>query len=354
MEQKTKLTLGGLFEGIGGFPLAATWAGIEPVWSNEIDPFCCKVLRKNFKHEIIEKDIREIGKHNLKRSDIVSGGFPCQPFSQAGKRKGKSDDRYLWPEMLRVIKELQPSYVIGENVAGLLSMENGETLKGILSDLEDAGYNNEIFIIPACSIGAWHRRDRIWIVAINTEFKSDGGHNAKKGKGIRLQMGGNKLDKARRNKSANNIKSSSINASNTKEAKCEQSGNTWTGRDGFTNSCENVSDTTGKRQQRRGEYERSRNSETYKNGEANRIIHDSKRNKKQWHVESPVGGVAPRLPTTLDGYWNQEPEGVPRVATGITNRVDRLKGLGNAIVPQVAYELFKAIINLENQITNTI
>ena len=128
------MRLGSLFAGIGGFELAATWAGITPVWSNEIEPFACKVLTKNFDHEIIQKDIREIGKHNLPAVDIISGGFPCQPFSQAGKRKGTEDNRYLWPEMLRIIRELQPSWVIGENVAGLLSMERGATLKRILAD----------------------------------------------------------------------------------------------------------------------------------------------------------------------------------------------------------------------------
>ena len=171
----SQLTLGGLFEGIGGFPLAASWAGIKPIWSNEIDPFCCKTLNKNFNHEIIQKDIREIGARNLKRVDIISGGFPCQPFSQSGKRKGNKDDRYLWPEMLRVIKELQPSFVVGENVSGLLSMENGETLKRILSDLENEGYNNEVFIIPACAKGASHRRDRLWILAYTNNVGLQGG-----------------------------------------------------------------------------------------------------------------------------------------------------------------------------------
>lgn len=155
---------GQLFAGIGGFGLAAYWAGIENVWANEIDPYCCKLLKKNFpKTTVYEEDIRNIGKHNLAAVDIISGGFPCQPFSSAGKRRGKDDDRYLWPEMLRIIRELQPTYIIGENVAGLLSMENGKTLRGILSDLENEGYNNEVFVIPAAGLGAWHKRDRLWV-----------------------------------------------------------------------------------------------------------------------------------------------------------------------------------------------
>jgi len=106
------MTLGSLFAGIGGFELAATWAGIEPIWSNEIDSYCCKVLNKNFNHEIIEKDIREIGKHNLKRVDIISGGDPCQPNSVAGLGKGKEDHRFLWPQMFRIIRELHPPWII--------------------------------------------------------------------------------------------------------------------------------------------------------------------------------------------------------------------------------------------------
>lgn len=272
------MTLGSLFSGIGGFELAATWAGIKPVWSNEINPFCCKVLRKNFNHEIIEKDIREIGAHNLKPVDIISGGFPCQPFSTAGKRKGKSDDRYLWPEMLRVIRELKPSYVIGENVAGLLSMENGETLKGILSDLEDEGYNNEIFIIPASSVEAWHRRDRIWIIGTNGNTKSNTFNNGYTGQPIQ-----EKVSKKR-----------------------------------FNGGMPDTSHTCCQRLQ---------GSEKARNNVENR-----KKSKNQ--LFTGCCGES--------GYWETEPK-LGRVANGIPRRVDRLKGLGNAIVPQVAYELFKAI-----------
>ena len=102
---------------------------------------------------------------NFGRIDIITGGFPCQPFSHAGKRKGTDDSRYLWPEMLTTIRILKPSYVVGENVAGLVSMENGKTLDRILSDLENEGYSTEQVVIPACAVGAWHRRDRIWIIA---------------------------------------------------------------------------------------------------------------------------------------------------------------------------------------------
>jgi DNA-cytosine methyltransferase len=157
---------GSLFSGIGGFDLAAQWIGWTNIFQVEIDNYCNKVLEKHFPDVKRFRDIYEFDGTQFRGSvDIISGGFPCQPFSQAGKRQGTKDDRYLWPQMLRIIREVQPAFVVGENVAGLISMENGRTLERIFADLEDAGYRLETFVIPACAVGTWHRRDRIWIVA---------------------------------------------------------------------------------------------------------------------------------------------------------------------------------------------
>lgn len=142
------LTHGSLFSGIGGFDLAAQWAGIETKWQVETDNFCNKVLEKHFPDAKRYRDIKETA--GLERVDIISGGFPCQPFSIAGKRKGKDDDRYLWQEMLRIIGEVKPSYVVGENVANLWNMG----FEHLLVDLENEGYEAESFIIPACSQNA--------------------------------------------------------------------------------------------------------------------------------------------------------------------------------------------------------
>lgn len=161
------MTYGGLFEGIGGFALAARSAGIEPVWSNEINAKCCTDLRRNFSHQIIEDDIRNIGKkrtHPLSPVDIICGGFPCQPFSIAGARKGRNDNRYLWPEMRRVIQENRPPWVIAENVTGILTMDNGSIFQHVCTDLEAIGYEVQPLIIPAGSIGAPHLRKRVWII----------------------------------------------------------------------------------------------------------------------------------------------------------------------------------------------
>lgn len=160
------MTHGSLFSGIGGFDLAAEWMGWTNVFQVEFDLFCQKVLKKNFPHANIYGDIREFdGRPYAGAIDVISGGFPCQPFSVAGKRKGEADDRHLWPEMLRVIREIAPAWVVGENVAGLISMDGGRVFEQICADLESLGYSPEAFVIPAIGVGAPHRRDRLWIAA---------------------------------------------------------------------------------------------------------------------------------------------------------------------------------------------
>lgn len=159
------MKVGGLFSGIGGFELGLVRAGFEISWMVEIDDFCRKVLKKHapeyWPNARILEDVTKVGKEQLAAVDLICGGFPCQPFSQAGKRRGKEDDRYLWPEMLRIISELKPRWIIGENVAGFINME----LENAFTDLEAEGYKVEAFVLPACAIDAPHKRDRIWIVA---------------------------------------------------------------------------------------------------------------------------------------------------------------------------------------------
>jgi DNA (cytosine-5)-methyltransferase 1 len=155
-----------LFSGIGGFSLAASWAGIETVQFVEYDSYCQKVLNKNFPGVTIHGDIKTY-RGQPGSADIISGGFPCQPFSVAGKQRGAEDDRALWSEMFRIIKEVRPSWVIGENVTGIVNME----LDNVLSDLESEGYQTQAFIIPACAVDAKHRRNRVWIVAYSKSIR---------------------------------------------------------------------------------------------------------------------------------------------------------------------------------------
>jgi len=157
----SKLTVGGLFSGIGGIELGLQRAGMKIEWMVENDPFCQQVLAKHWPNVRRYGDVRDCGKHNLKPVDLIAGGFPCQPYSVAGERKGKADDRNLWPEFLRIIEELRPSWVLAENVPGIVSLY----LDTMLSDLESEGYTCWTFDIPACAFDAPHIRKRIFVVA---------------------------------------------------------------------------------------------------------------------------------------------------------------------------------------------
>ena len=270
---------GSLFSGIGGFDLASEWMGWENVFQVEWDSYCQKVLEKNFPNVKRYGDIKKFdGTKYRGLIDIISGGFPCQPFSVAGKRKGNTDDRFLWPEMLRIIEEIKPTFVVGENVGGLVSMENGKILDKILSDLENKGYQTEQYIIPACAVGAWHRRDRIWIIAyrntdgcINGELQSQ---ESGKGRGQSFNRikGLDKINTNNRSKRNERIESKEI-------------------------------------QELKG----------FQRGKDQRIYADWQRR--------------PDLFTPI----------LCRSYDGIPDGVDRIKGLGNAIVPQVALQIFKAI-----------
>ena len=157
-----------LFSGIGGFSLGLESTGFfKTVGFCEQDKFCQKVLRKHWKDVPIYEDIKTLDARKI-QADVVVGGFPCQSFSIAGKQKGKDDERYLWDEMFRVIKEAKPRWIIGENVQNLTNISDGQILQGIHNDLESQGYEVQTFNISASSQGAWHKRSRIWIVAANT------------------------------------------------------------------------------------------------------------------------------------------------------------------------------------------
>ncbi len=271
------LSHGSLFSGIGGFDLAAQWMGWNNIFQVEKDDWCRKVLAKNFPKTERFADIKDFTGHEYtNRIDVISGGFPCQPFSVAGQRKGKDDDRYLWEEMLRVIATIKPTYVVGENVTGIV----GLALDTMLSDLEAQDYTTETFIIPACSKNAWHRRDRVWIVAYaNSIGRQD--EQKENGKSVCNGEWNNPIEKQGREQQQRRTGKSSSVFANTDNTGCEEQRKPITdGKELFAPKC--------------------------------------------------------------SSWWQTEP-GVGRVVDGLPGRVDRIKGLGNAIVPQVAYEIFSAI-----------
>ena len=164
------MTHGSLFSGIGGFDIAAQWAGWENVFACEIDPFCQKVLKYHFPKSTLYENIRTTDFTIWRgRIDVLSGGFPCQPFSTAGKRKGTEDDRYLWPEMLRAIREISPRWVVGENVLGIVNWNGGMVFEQVCADLEVEGYEVQPYVLPACGVGAPHQRQRTWFVAYRAD-----------------------------------------------------------------------------------------------------------------------------------------------------------------------------------------
>ena len=169
------MTHGSLFSGIGGFDLAAEWAGWQNLFNCEIDPFCQTVLKHHFPNAEQFTDIRTADFARYKdRLDVLTGGFPCQPFSTAGKRKGTEDDRYLWPEMLGVIRTVRPRWVVGENVYGIVSWSDGLVFKQVCVDLEAEGYEVQPYVLPACGVGAPHRRYRTWFVAHSAGDRDSG------------------------------------------------------------------------------------------------------------------------------------------------------------------------------------
>ena len=277
-----------LFSGIGGLDLAAEWAGFKTAGQCERADYPTRVLEKHWPDVPRWRDIKTLTKEDFyertgcRTVDVISGGFPCQPFSVAGKQKGKGDDRYLWPEMRRVISVLAPSFVVCENVPGILRIAASD----VVSDLENIGYHVVVFDFEAAAVGAWHRRERIAFVGNREENVAHSEGERQQGNGT----GGKQVAATRYEKE--------------KSKGC------------------NICDTAEQIQREWGHRELS--------------------------TQPGLGGVADGLPGWVDGYWQIEPDGVPRITNRRTHRSDRLKTLGNAVVPQQFYPIFKAIAEVLN------
>ena len=277
-----------LFSGIGGFSLGLEWAGMSTIAMCEKDPHCRKILAKHWPDLPIHEDIRNLdGQEFAGTIDVVCGGFPCQPFSVAGTRRGKDDDRHLWPEMLRVIQEVKPRWVIGENVFGFINM----ALDDVQSDLEREHYEVRKFVLPAVAVDAKHRRDRVFVIAYRDPSLAD-----------------------------------THSEGQLQQARTEQEVGGW-------------SSNSGQKDVANSHHQRPQGGLCWRQ--------DQKRQGQLGHAG--CGSTAHRQP--IEDGWCPEPN-VGRVAHGISNRVDRLKGLGNAVVPQLIQAIGEIIIKADREIYN--
>ena len=313
-----------LFSGIGGFSLGLESAGlVETVAFCDFDQYCQQVLNKNFPGVPVYGDVKELNYDKLKADginqiDIITGGYPCQPFSVAGRKKGEDDPRHVWPEMFRLIQELRPTWVIGENVGGHIKLG----LDTVLENLESEGYTTRTFSISASSIGANHQRERIWIIA-NSNNTGD-------------RTSEHEIDKDRKKTVEGRKEQSQLKSSRYSED-MENSG-----RSQWPWSFEQGEDANETRKEDADQFERS--GSTSKPDVANtKSVSSNGREHREYTEEGDRERKVGREGSSeIADWWSVEPS-VGRVAHGLPKRVDRLKCLGNSVVPQIPYVIGLAI-----------
>jgi DNA (cytosine-5)-methyltransferase 1 len=290
------LTHGSLFSGIGGFDLAAEWMGWQNLFHCEWNPFGQRVLKHYWPNAESFHDITKSNfTHYANRIDVLTGGFPCQPYSSAGKRLGKEDERHLWPEMLRVISKISPRFIVGENVRGISNWNDGVVFDEVCADLENLGYQVAPVIIPACGVNAPHRRERVWFVAkrISANPNRNGCHQCHGEYEEQSSEGGQHAQ------------------CNTYEVCSNAANANSNGLQGWINK---------EKSQTPNEQIITRNAQR-----------DTRQTWDNFPTQSPIFGRNDGVPNGLDGIafskWRNE----------------SVKAYGNAIVPQVAYQIFKAI-----------
>lgn len=329
----------GLFEGIGGFSLAARWMGWETIAWCEWNEFGQKVLKYHFPKANAHGNIKETDFTIYRgQCDIVTGGFPCQPYSQAGKRKGKEDDRHLWPEMLRAIREIQPTWVVGENVLGLVNWSGGLVFHEVQTDLEAAGYEVFPYVLPACAVNAPHRRDRVWFVAYSNSCRNNRTNRSKSS----IRKSESEVKSRNRGASEVNGLSNERVITNTESRGLEGqrqhrkiSGIKRNIRPVCVNERTVINDDTNT-----GGigWDKGINvNGNIKDREEGRqfCTTDSPHNWSEWPTQSPIRFRNDGLPPKLDGIT------FPKWVT------ESIKAAGNAIVPQVALQIFKTIDKYE-------
>jgi DNA (cytosine-5)-methyltransferase 1 len=388
-----------LFSGIGGFDLAAEWMGWENIASCEINPFCNRILAHYWPDAYHHDDIHTLTfdllnekiskKYPDWQSDdiILTGGFPCQPYSQAGKRLGKEDSRHLWPEMLRVIREVRPRYIVGENVSGLVNWSDGLVFEEVQVDLENEGYEVQAFILPAAAVDAPHRRDRVWFIAQNaicngcvcgrlekerTEIWEQ--RNACAGNSDRICLqtgtasnansngqqrsnGEHEINTGQRGEYAQRNIEQSVKHGTTSKAIIERSSSQGKGRK-----------IEGYRSENNGKSESWRESPEWNNGlsafsrtTTNTNNQGCKRDRAFAITEKQITFGGRHRHDVSGNTWQNFPtqspvctgnDGISARLDGITFpkwRNESIKAAGNAIVPQVAFRIFQAIQTIHNQ-----
>ena len=316
------MTHASLFSGIGGFDLAAEWMGWDNLFHCEWNPFGQKVLKHHFPNSISYNDITKTDFTIHSGSvDILTGGFPCQPYSTAGKRLGKQDERHLFPEMLRCIKEVKPRWVVGENVRGLVSWNEGLVFHEVHDDLEREGYEVQSFLIPAASVGAPHQRYRVWFVA----YANDKGRSSRLGE---IQSENGEISKW------DNYAESS-------------NSNSW-----------NVTNSNGIRRRENVRFSDRESNEFNQNGQT-KYVSNSESIGQEYALENGELEGGRFRKSDERNFWDSFPskppicggnDGIPRELDGITFpkwRNESIKAYGNAIVPQVAHQIFKTIEEFE-------
>ena len=340
------MTHGSLFSGIGGFDLASEWMGWENKFHCEWNPFGQKVLHHYWPEA---EQFIDITKSNFKKYanqiDILTGGFPCQPYSQAGKRKGKEDERHLWPEMLRAIREIQPSWVVGENVLGLVNWSEGLVFHEVQTDLEAEGYEVQPYVLPAASVNAPHRRDRVWFVAYSDINRH------------RIDRKQNREENSISEKHRKELCSRMLNRTNSRTTshtnsnglnKCNSDNEIKSGEGRINAQCNieqsndngNASDT---------------NSTNNKTRTQRKILGQSDREKTNGYSNVECTNKWQNFPT-ISPICNGD-DGISDRLDSITFpkwRNESIKAGGNAIVPQVVYQIFKSIEQYEKLIMQSL
>jgi DNA (cytosine-5)-methyltransferase 1 len=309
-----KMKHGSLFSGIGGFDLAAQWMGWDNVFHCEINSFGRKVLKYYWPKAISYEDITKTD-FTIHRGkiDILTGGFPCQPYSTAGKRLGKEDDRHLWPEMLRAIREIQPRWIVGENVRGLVSWNGGMVFEEVQADLEDEGYEVQPFILPACAVNAPHRRDRVWFIAYT--------------KCSRRECWTTKPERYK----------------DKKRAVCKDKQNDGIGvwskvtRRNSLYARGGITPNASKQQLQGSEQQRSTTEAGATKGQSRQFSRSVCSQWQEFPTQPPVCSRNDGISTKLDGI------------TFSKWRNESIKAYGNAVVPQLVHQIFKAIEEHDKQ-----